>query len=95
MREIEEIGETLSAKLYKISAFDEEVVIKVPKKIPAEQAEKVAFLDIIYQTQLMQFLKDGRENEQKQFFPSVDEEIFIVNPETHTVLNYVAFVDFA
>ena len=50
MREIEEIGETLSAKLYKISAFDEEVVIKVPKKIPAEQAEKVAFLDIIYQT---------------------------------------------
>ena len=95
VREIEEIGETLSAKLYKISAFDEEVVIKVPKKIPAEQAEKAAFLDIIYQTQLMQFLKDGRENEGSQFFPSVGEEIFIVNPETHTVLNYIAFVDFA
>ena len=43
----------------------------------------------------MQFLKDNSENERKQFFPSVDEEIFIVNPETHTVLNYVAFVDFA
>ena len=43
----------------------------------------------------MQFLKDSRENEGSQFFPSVGEEIFIVNPETHTVLNYIAFVDFA
>ena len=41
IREIEEIGETLSATLYKIVGSEEEMVIKVPKKIDAEQS--VAF----------------------------------------------------
>ena len=41
----------------------DEVVIKVPKKI--EQVDEVAFLDIIYQTQLMQFLKDNRTDGSK------------------------------
>ena len=58
MHEIEEVAETLSSTLYKIVAGTEEVVIKVPKKI--EGQEEAAFLDIIYQTQLMQFLKDNR-----------------------------------
>ena len=55
----------------------------------------MAFFDIIYQTQLMQFLKDNRKDGEKQFFPSVHEEIFLVNKNTRTVLNYVTFVDFA
>lgn len=41
IREIEEIGETLSATLYKIVGSEEEMVIKVPKKIESEQS--VAF----------------------------------------------------
>ena len=51
VREIEEIGGTLSMTLYKVTGTDEEVVIKVPKKI--EDQDEVAFLDGIYQTQLM------------------------------------------
>lgn len=43
----------------------------------------------------MQFLKDNRKDGEKQFFPSVHEEIFLVNKNTRTVLNYVTFVDFA
>lgn len=43
----------------------------------------------------MQFLKDNRSDGEKQFFPSVHEEIFVVNTNTRTVLNYVTFVDFA
>ena len=41
-----------------IVAGTEKVVIKVPKKI--EGQDENGFLDIIYQTQLMQFLKDNR-----------------------------------
>ena len=46
VREIEEIGETLSMTIYKLVGTDEEVVIKVPKKI--EDQDSVAFLDLIY-----------------------------------------------
>jgi hypothetical protein len=72
---------------------EDEIAIKVPKKIPEQ--DSVAFLDIIYQTQLMQFLKDNRTDGLKQFFPDVHEEIFVVNKQTRTLLNYVTFVDFA
>ena len=48
VRELEEMGETLSAMIYKVIGSDESVVIKVPKKI--EDASEVAFLDLIYQT---------------------------------------------
>lgn len=48
VRELEEMGETLSAMIYKVIGSDESVVIKVPKKI--EDAGEVAFLDLIYQT---------------------------------------------
>lgn len=93
VREIEEIGQTLSATLYKIVDSEDEVVIKVPKKI--SEQDHCAFLDIIYQTQLMQFLKDNRTDGMKQFFPSVHEEIFVMNKNTRTLLNYITFVDFA
>ena len=46
VREIEEIGETLSSTLYKVVGSLEEVAIKVPKKI--ENQDEVAFFDIIY-----------------------------------------------
>lgn len=63
VREIEEIGETLSSTLYKVVGSSEQYVIKVPKKI--ENQDEVAFFDIIYQTQLMQFLKDNRKDGEK------------------------------
>ena len=46
IREIEEVGETLACKLYKIVASEDELVIKVPKK----QADSASFTDLIYQT---------------------------------------------
>ena len=42
----------------------------------------------------MQFLKDARADGKSQFFPSVHEELFVVNKNTRTVLNYITFVDF-
>ena len=81
----------MSAILYKAINSDDELVIKVPKKIPDQQ--NMGFLDIIYQTQLMQFLKDNRTDGEKVFFPSVEEEIFVVNKNTRTILNYVTFVE--
>ena len=43
----------------------------------------------------MQFLRDNREDGEKQFFPKVHQEIFIVNKNTRTILNYVTIVEFA
>lgn len=43
----------------------------------------------------MQFLKDNRTDGERQFFPDVHEEVFVVNKNTRTVLNYITFVDFA
>ena len=63
VREIEEIGETLSSTLYKVIGSGENYAIKIPKKI--ENQDQVAFFDIIYQTQLMQFLKDNRKDGEK------------------------------
>ena len=91
VRDIEELGETLSSMIYKVSGADDDIVIKVPKNI--EDASEVAFLDLIYQTQLMQFLKDNRTDGEKQFFPSVYEEIFVLNKNTRTILNYVTVVE--
>ena len=39
----------------------------------------------------MQFLK---RLEESPFFPQVHEEIFLVNVETKTILNYVAIVEY-
>ena len=44
---------------------------------------------------MMQFLKDNRTDGERQFFPDVHEEVFVVNKNTRTVLNYITFVDFA
>ena len=57
---------------------DDEIAIKVPKKLPFDP-DTLTFMDLIYQTQLMQFLNDKRADGEKQFFPSVLEEIFVVN----------------
>ena len=43
----------------------------------------------------MQFLRDNRQDGEKQFFPKVHEEIFVVNQNTRTILNYITFVEFA
>lgn len=91
IREIEEIGETLSSTLYKIVGSEEEIAVKVPKKLPFD-TETLPFTDLVYQTQLMQFMNDNRSDGLKQYFPSVLEEIFVVNKNTRTVLNYVTFV---
>ena len=92
VREIEEIGETLAAKIYKLVSSEGEIAIKIPKKIPDQH--EVAFLDIIYQTQLMQFCKQNKGEGHAQYFPSVCEEIFVINKNTRTILNYVTFVEF-
>lgn len=63
----------------------------MPKKLPFD-TETLPFTDLVYQTQLMQFMNDSRSDGLKQYFPSVLEEIFVVNKNTRTVLNYVTFV---
>lgn len=47
VREIEEIGETLSCTLYKIVGSEDEVVLKVPKAV-VPGSENAGFLDIVY-----------------------------------------------
>ena len=91
IKEIEEVGETLSAKLYKVAQSEDSFVIKVPKKLP--ESESDAFLDIVYQTQLIQLLDDTRQDGVKQFLPQVHEEIFVVSSSSNTILNYVAIVE--
>ena len=43
----------------------------------------------------MQFLKDNRTDGEKQFFPSVYEELFVLNCNTRTILNYVTVVEYS
>ena len=50
----------------------------------------MGFFDLIFETQLMQFLKTNKSH----FFPQVHEEIFVVNVENKTVLNYLAIVEY-
>jgi len=50
IREIEKVGETLVCTIYSIVGSDDEVVIKVPKKLAG--SDSCAFMDIINQTQL-------------------------------------------
>ena len=52
----------------------------------------MGFLDLVYQTQLTQFLKSGADK--KYFFPLVYEEIFVINDETKTILNYLTIVEY-
>ena len=40
-------------------------------------------------------MKDNRTDGHKQFFPKVHEEVFVVNKNTHTILNYISVVDLA
>ena len=91
IKEIEEVGQTLSAKLYKVAQSEDSFVIKVPKKLLESDSD--AFLDIVYQTQLIQLLDDTRQDGVKQFLPQVHEEIFVVSSSSNTILNYVAIVE--
>ena len=93
IKEIEEVGQTLSAKLYKVAQSEDSFVIKVPKKRKLPESESDAFLDIVYQTQLIQLLDDTRQDGVKQFLPQVHEEIFVVSSSSNTILNYVAIVE--
>ena len=54
IHEIQEIGETLTCTIYKVGTSEDDIAIKVPKKI--ENGENYPFLDLIYETQLVQFL---------------------------------------
>lgn len=91
VHEIEEVKETLTSIAYKVVGADDDMLILVPKKI--EDSSEVAFLDLVYQVQLVQFLKDKRDDGTKQFFPNVQEEVFVVNKNTGTILNYISVIE--
>jgi hypothetical protein len=65
-------------------------VLKVPKKITDIDNDQLGFLDLIFETQFAQMMKSNDES--NIFFSEVEEEIFLVNPNTKTVLNYLTFV---
>ena len=91
IKEIELVQETLSSKIYKVLGNEDEIALKIPKLIPDKKQEFMGFLDLIFETQLIQFLKGAATK--KYFFPQVYEEIFVVNEETKTILNYMAIVE--
>ena len=92
IKEIELVAEDLNSRLYKVIGTEEELAVKVPKLISDRRQEYMGFLDIIFETQLVQFLKRGATK--KYFFPQVYEEIFLVNEDTKTILNYMTIVEF-
>ena len=65
-------------------------MLKVPKKITDIDNDQLGFLDLIFETQFAQMMKSNDES--NIFFSEVEEEIFLVNPNTKTVLNYLTFV---
>ena len=65
-------------------------MLKVPKKISDIDNNQLGFLDLIFETQFAQMMKSNDES--NIFFSEVEEEIFLVNPNTKTVLNYLTFV---
>ena len=48
IREVQEIGETLTCTIYKVGASEDDMAIKVPKKL--ENGDKYAVHDLIYET---------------------------------------------
>lgn len=52
VREIDHFLDTVSHKIYKITGSEEEIVIKVPKKLTDAEKEHAGFLDLIFETQL-------------------------------------------
>ena len=67
IKEIELVAETLSSRVYKVMGTEEELAIKIPKLISDRKQEYMGFLDLIFETQLQQFLKRGASK--KYFFP--------------------------
>ena len=61
VRELEFFQETLSHKIYKIVGSEEEIVIKVPKKLDEIDQKKVGLLDLVFETQLAQLLQETPE----------------------------------
>ena len=54
-KEIELFAETVSCRIYKVQGNEEEIALKIPKLVPDQQ--NMGFHDLIFETQLMQFMK--------------------------------------
>ena len=50
VREIEHFMDTVSHKIYKITGSEEEIVLKIPKKISEYENQKIGILDLIFET---------------------------------------------
>ena len=50
VREIEHFMDTVSHKIYKITGSEEEIVMKIPKKISEYENQKIGILDLIFET---------------------------------------------
>lgn len=48
-KEIELIGENLSCHIYKIVGNENEIAIKIPKKVPDSEQATLGFIDLIFQ----------------------------------------------
>ena len=88
---IELVTETLSSKIYKVLEIEDEIALIIPKTLPDKEAQTQGFLDLIFETQLQQFLNG---TEKSTHFPEVHEEIFLINSETKTILNYMTIVEY-
>ena len=88
VREIDHFLDTVSHRIYKITGSEEEIVIKVPKKLTDAEKERAGFLDLIFETQLAQIIGHSA------FYPKVEEELIVVNPNSKTVLNYITLMQY-
>ena len=53
----------------------------------------MGFLDLIFETQISQFLQ-GSADKKNHYYTNVHEEIFLINVETKTILNYLTIVEY-
>ena len=89
---IELVSETLSSKIYKVTEIEDEIALIIPKTFPDKENSTKGFLDLIFETQLKQFLNSTTG--EATYFPQVYEEIFVINAETKTILNYMTIVEY-
>lgn len=54
-----------------VKNIEDEIAIKIPKLIPDYEQESMGLLDLIFQTQMMQFLKSSSTSEESVFFSQV------------------------
>ena len=87
-KEIELTYETATCKIYTLLNSEDEIAIKIPK--PVHEGDKKGYLDLIFETQLLQFLRSSGSD----MAPRVHEEIILLNPDTKTIVNYVTIMDY-